>query len=329
MLGVRLLTAMRVYWIQKGLTVEAVRRCEAALAGNVPLPQTLAAALWLTLAQARADLFVPSQTLEAAVEAQKLYSALDDQLGMSRALRSKALAKLQLRRLAEAECDISESLALTRKVAGHREIARGLASVAVFLQVSGRLEEARQALSRVVDMAQDGDERLQWLTSINLAEVEFALGESHHAVARAYENLGSDVLRNNARLRSNQESNLAAYLLAVNREKEARAMAAAAICDARDAGDRGMVAIGLQHAAAILARQSAARAAEILGFVDLVLDPTGYHREHTERFTYELLLQTLRANLSEDEIATHADQGALLTEEQAVQLAQRRPISCG
>jgi predicted ATPase/DNA-binding XRE family transcriptional regulator len=324
-LGVRLLTAMRVYWIQKELTAEAARRSEAALQRNLPLPKELEAALWLTLSTASSELFVPAKTLDASARARQLYEELGDRLGTARSLRGEGIARLQLGQVAEAGRDLDRSLALTRESGPRREVARALVTSAVFLQVGGRLEEARRVLSGVVDLAQDGDERIRWVSSLNLAEVEFALGEVADAITHAYENLESDTLRRNARLRANQESNLTAYLLAAQRHDEARMMATAAIRDARDAGDRGPVAVALQHAAAGLSQQSVERAAELLGFVERALGPTGYQREYTERFTYELLMRTLRARLSEAEIATLVGQGASLTEEQAVQLASLRP----
>jgi predicted ATPase/DNA-binding XRE family transcriptional regulator len=325
--GVRLLTAMRTYLIQSGLAAEAVRRTEAVLERGVPLPKDSEAALWLTLAQARADLFAPAKTLDAAIKARRLYTALGDRLGVARAMRGEGIARLQLGELAQAETAIVGSLTITREIGGRPEVARALATSAVFLQVSGRFEEARQALCDVVDMARDGDERLRWLSAINLAEVEFALGETGNAISRAYENLHSDMLRGNARLRSNQESNLTAYLLAEGEREEASSIAAIAIRDARDAGDSGTVAIALQHAAAVLAQQNPERAAELLGFVEHALSPTGYQREHTERFTYDLLMQTLRDKLPEQQIATLIDQGTSMTEEQAVQLARRKPVT--
>jgi predicted ATPase len=327
--GVRLVVGMRMYALQRGLTVETARRAEAALARGASLPKDLEAGLWLTLSGMRGDLFVPVLAIEASTKARELYAALGDQLGVARALRGEGIGRLQLRELRQAELDLQRSLALSREFGGRRDISRALASVAVSLHVNGRLEEARQALSDVVDMAQDGDDRLLWLSSVNLAEVEFEVGETIDAVARSYENLDSDMLRSNVRLRSNQESNLTAYLLALEQDDEARAMAAATIRDARDGGDTGAVAIGLQHAAAILAQKNVERAAELFGFVESSLAPTGYHREYTERFTYDLLLRRLRAKLSQAQIETLMSQGASMTEEQAIQLARRKSGAVG
>lgn len=149
--------------------------------------------------------------------------------------------------------------------------------------------------------------RLQWLIAVNLADCEFALGDVSAAIAHASDNLATELLRVNVQLRSNQEANLAAYLIAARREHEARRLALEAVRDARDRGDHGMVAIALGHAAATLAREDAARAARLLGYVNHVLETTGFAREYTERATHDLLMERLRASIDDSQIAAFVD----------------------
>ena len=79
----------------------------------------------------------------------------------------------------------------------------------------------------------EGDERVIGVTLINLAENEFALGEAESAVARLEEVLTSRTARKNPRLRGNTKANLAVYLVALDREEEARTAAREAVSEAR------------------------------------------------------------------------------------------------
>ncbi|MGB6986176.1 MAG: helix-turn-helix domain-containing protein [Candidatus Aquilonibacter sp.] len=324
-LGVRLLAGMGNFWLTRGLTAEGAQRAEDGVAVATLLPTALQAALWLTLSRMRGDLFSPSQAEVAATRACELYEKLGDELRLVRALRSRGAASMRLGRLDAAEVDLLRALELSRKVGAQREITRALATVGVFLQVSGRLAEARDMLMQAFATAQDsGDDRLQWLIALNLAECEFALGDIAAAIVHASDNLAREFLRVNVQLRSNQEANLAAYLVAAQREAEARRLALEAVRDARERGDHGMVAIALGHAAATLACEDAARAARLLGYVDHVLEVTGFTREYPERFTRDLLMQRLHESFDDAQIAAFVDLGTHMTEDQALRLAQRK-----
>jgi hypothetical protein len=124
------------------------------------------------------------------------------------------------------------------------------------------------------------------------------------------------------RLRANATANLAVYLLALHRDEEARAMARAAVFDAREAGDGGTAACAIQHLAAMMAHADARTAARLLGYVDGVF-AAGYRRENTERYTHARLLSTLREQLRDEEIGALAREGMAMSELQAARLATR------
>jgi hypothetical protein len=165
-----------------------------------------------------------------------------------------------------------------------------------------------------------GDQRILWVGVINLAEAEFGAGEIESAVRRLEELLAGRTMRKNVRVRANVESNLAIYLIALQREDEARALARAAVRDAREAGDDGIMACAIGTLATLRSRNDPRGAARLNGYVDNVFS-AGYIREYTERFTQELLMERLRQALTGDEIAALAREGSALTESQAVRLA--------
>ncbi|MGC2406291.1 MAG: hypothetical protein WA431_07775, partial [Candidatus Cybelea sp.] len=132
--------------------------------------------------------------------------------------------------------------------------------------------------------------------------------------------LDGRTIRKNTRLRANVKSNLAAYLIALQREDDARALARAAVSDAREAGDNGIMACAIGTLAALRSRSDPRNAARLNGYVDEVFS-AGYIREYTERYTQTLLMERLHQTLSDDEIATLGREGVAMTESQAVRLA--------
>lgn len=325
-LGIRLLDALREFLLNHGFSADSARRAERALQSDGVLTPELEATAWEILSAMRGDLLMPESagSYEAASHSLQLYERLGDLAGQSRALRGRGVALMRLGKFAEAETDLQQALELCKVHGGARDVARTLGSLAVLYEVSGRPEEGRVANLRVLEMVRAaGDERTIWITLMNLAEAEFELGQTASAAARLRELLAGKMARQNVRLRANSEANLAAYLLALDREAEARAIARDAVYDAREAGDAGGLACALGHLAAMIAPQDPADAARLLGYVDSVL-ARGYRRENTERYTHDRLMAVLRDRFSESEIAALGREGAAMNESQAVRLGTRR-----
>ncbi|MBV8373620.1 MAG: helix-turn-helix domain-containing protein [Candidatus Eremiobacteraeota bacterium] len=322
-LGVQLLWQMREFLLLRGFGAEAARRAERALHAAQALPAPVEAMAWETLSAIRGDNLLPTEALEAATRALALYEELGDNAGVARTLRGCGVAYLRLGMFAEAETALQRSLDLTKVSGDWRELARTLGSIAVSLEMTGRLDEARQTSLEVLSMAvHNGDERMSWVSLMNLAETEFVLGEIESAVNRLAELLANKTARKNVRLRAHTKSNLAAYLIALRREGEARAVAREAVFDAREAGDSGILACALGHLAALWAPLDPRNAARLLGYVERVF-ASGYQREHTERYTHEILTNALRQALTETENAALEREGALMSENQAVHLGTR------
>jgi predicted ATPase/DNA-binding XRE family transcriptional regulator len=324
-LGVRLLAGAREVLLLRGLGADAARRAERALRHESELEPRLQAMAWETLAAMRGSLLLPADAFEAAGRALELYKSLDDSAGIALALRTRGVANLRLGRFAEGEADLQRALELSKRYGARRDLLRALGSLGVSFEMTGRLEEGRKTTLEVLEMARnDGDDRLVWVSSMNLGEMEFALGEIESAVSRMEGLLASKMAHQNVRMRANTESNLSAYLIALRREPQAREMARSAVNDAREAGDRGVMACALGHLAALLSRRDPKNAARLLGYVESVF-AGGYSREHTERYTHELLMSSLHEALAADEITALGREGAAMSEAQAVRIATRLP----
>jgi len=306
------------------MSADSARRAERALDGSTPLTKPLQAMAWETIAAMRGDLLLAAKAHEASSRLLELYEDLGDRAGVGRALRGRGVANLRLGDFAQAESDLQRSLELSEAYNDRRGTMRTLGSIAVGYEMTGRLEEGRTASLKVLEMAhREGDERVVGITLMNLAETEFALGEVGSAIRRLEELLTNKATDKNVRLRANTKANLTAYLVAARRDDEACAMGRAAIADARQAGDAGIVACAIQHLALLLSRSGARKAAaKLLGYVDRVF-AQGYRREHTERYTYELLVASLRERLSDEETAALMREGAAMSEVLAIRAAIR------
>lgn len=326
--GATILCGLQEFWIVQGFAAEIARRAQDALRSDGELARMVCGQLWLTLARMRQELFVhPEQTLEAARRAEALFDGTEDRDGVALALRQQAAAHMRLGAFDDARAEFERSIEIYRELGDRRMVARGLGYIASLWQVQGSYERARTTLLDVLDLARAmGDDRMIPTVVMNLAETEFALGDVQSAASRALENLSSEMLRKSCDMLATQESNLSAYLLALGRTREARAMALRSIGDASGS----FPAVPLQHFAATVPGEQAKTAARLLGYVEEVFRRTAFSREHTERFTYERLMTTLRNAMDDACIASCLQEGALMNAEQILHLAREvaEPQSC-
>jgi predicted ATPase len=318
--GARLLFNLQEFWIAAGLAAEASGRAHKLLEMEPDLAPGIHAGLWLTIARMRQELFVhPGLTLEAATNARELYEDYGDSSGLALAIRQQAAAHMRMGSVERAQEEFQQSLQLYRELGDRRMVARGLGYLASLQLVQGDYPQARTTLLDVLQAARaTGDDRMIPTVLMNLAEAEFALGESQAAVERAYENLSSEVMQKTCDMLATQEANLSAYLLAVDRPEEARAMAFASI----DNAEGSFIAVPLQHFAASIAYAHPACASRILGYVEAAFETAAFSRQHTERFTLDYLRAAVRTGLDEETLAEYRNEGAGMSEKQILSLAR-------
>jgi hypothetical protein len=153
----------------------------------------------------------------------------------------------------------------------------------------------------------------------NLAELDFAEGDSDKAISTHDEALALRLKTKNPSGIANAFCNLAAYWLARNDAGKTREYGCQAIYWGREAQTPLLIAYTLQHLAVVGAREGRApNAARLLGYVDETIRKAEFAREPTEKWSYEKLMAALRQHLKDREISALAAEGAGWTEDQAV-----------
>ncbi|MBV8524603.1 MAG: tetratricopeptide repeat protein, partial [Acetobacteraceae bacterium] len=156
----------------------------------------------------------------------------------------------------------------------------------------------------------------------NYAEVEFAdnhpdqalrlVNESLLITSRGKEKTGLAIDLNNS----------AAYHIALGELEEAQEAARSALGWAQPEENAWNAAVALQHLALLATLRGQPRVgARLLGYVNNQFKELGLSREATEEWGYEQLTRVLGKELAPAEIAALNDEGAALTEEQAMQEA--------
>jgi predicted ATPase/DNA-binding winged helix-turn-helix (wHTH) protein len=156
---------------------------------------------------------------------------------------------------------------------------------------------------------------------INLAEIEFNLGETELAIERVSAAIGF--------LRADRLDedlgwalvNIATYLLIAGRPAEAQRAATEALSLVTLVGGF-ILRVCLQQCALLAANAgNLAGAARLLGFVDAGYEAAGERREPTEQRVYDDLTQKLQAGLTPAALQQLAEEGAACTESIAAKAA--------
>jgi tetratricopeptide (TPR) repeat protein len=180
----------------------------------------------------------------------------------------------------------------------------------------GEIDLARRRFSEVARLERPGSEA-HASALLNLGELEFATGHIERARAAARQAENTYAALNSVYLVL-LSSNLAAYAMAGGDVDAARDHLRDAL-DLHNRSHSGWLHMALEnHAllAALLADHE--RAAELVGFTDAAYGSRGEVRQYTERYGSERLIALLREVYSADELARRMNEGACLTQEQAL-----------
>jgi predicted ATPase/transcriptional regulator with XRE-family HTH domain len=211
-----------------------------------------------------------------------------------------------------------------RSNANERVVASALVGMGRVESMRGNAENAaglfREALALAVSREWG---MLADIASLNLAEDEFVLGRPAAALRIAEDALTR--LRRRTRQQSVAHilSNIAAYLIALDRCEEALTRAQEVFRVPRHAREDVIWLYALQHASAAIAlggsRDGAQRvtAARILGFVDAALAAFGARREINEQREYDRAATALREALGPAKYAESVGHGAGWTADEA------------
>jgi predicted ATPase/class 3 adenylate cyclase len=258
-----------------------------------------------------------------ARRAATLFREAGDQVGLGEALAKAGAALETLESTAEAAPYLQEALAVLRPLGPTKQLASCLRSLGVAQYFVANFEGARPLMAQSEAVANSiGDARGLAAVQIAAAELEFAAGNLERAIAVVKSMLdGSD---RNRRQMVLGLTNLASYLLACGRTNEAEQAALEALTEASALGWHAAVIRALEHLALVTALGGNIElAARLLGHGVAFYARGTATREFTELASYKRLSETLATALPPERITQLMSEGALWTQDQAVQEATK------
>ncbi len=260
--------------------------------------------------------------------ARDLYTQLNDPEGIANANVSLGYALTWLGEPQRGEETLMSALETFRELGRRKSIGFALMMLATNHVLQGDTDGARRLREEALaNFKAVGADSLVATCGINLAELEFAEGNTQSALDLAMQALAI-MPPTAARMgESTLRSNMAGYLIALERFDEAQTNAAHALSISLAEEAIGNTLFALQHLAALCARpepdaavnrERMLRAARLSGFVDQEIERMSVVREYTERYTAQHLNKALEAYFAPDELARLRTEGTALTQEQAV-----------
>lgn len=303
-------------WQNAGLAAEGRYWVELALVriSEIEHP-AIAARLQLTL-----GLFSFGEGKHAAAQrATTLYETHGDVRSASRARRVSAQGLYQMGRLDEAAADLAQALTVFRELGDVGNASYCLNQLAIVEARRNEFRAGRALFAQAIAGLKAIEDDAGTAEALgNLAELEFASGDSARALQLVNEALGCPPLGRTA-LVDTWHANAAAYRIALGDVDGARDSARKALRFNRQRGPE-LTPWALQHVALITALDGDTRsAAQLLGYVDARYHELDMEREPTERWSYDRLLALLRESFSNDRIGAWTAQGAGWSKDRAIE----------
>jgi predicted ATPase/class 3 adenylate cyclase len=255
------------------------------------------------------------------------FAELDDQMGMAYAQHILGSSLAQHGRIADGETLLKAALDVSRKRGGLRLTGRTLRRLATARYHAGDHAAAHSLYAEALEIFKAaGAERNVALVATFLAELEFLEGDAETAVRLAGEALASDRELPDQTRAMFTSSNMAAYLIALDRYDEGRNRAREALTLAARQENAVLVATALQHLAACAAlrvveeeaQADKTRAARLIGFVDAHLTELENQREFTEQQEYDRAIAALRETFEQSELERLMAEGQMWSKERAI-----------
>jgi predicted ATPase/class 3 adenylate cyclase len=319
-LGAVIAGSLEQMWYRGGLSVEGRYWIEPALAriSVAENPQT-AAKLWLALAYLSSG----RPKFEAAERAVSLYESAGDDHGAARARVHLAFVLYQMGLLQEASETSGRALATLRKCGDKAGVAGCLYVQGLIAFAKGAKAEARDFYAQALALYKVLGHEINTANLLsNLADLEFSDGHPERAMRLLEEALVIDSRGADTLGVAIDHINSAAYRMALGDVDGARTSAREGLRLSRSCQNAQCIAIALQYLALHAARVGQPQAAaKLLGFVTWKFQELRLEREPTEKWGYETLVSALGEHLSEAEIEKLGAEGAVWSEDQAVEEA--------
>jgi predicted ATPase/DNA-binding winged helix-turn-helix (wHTH) protein len=264
------------------------------------------------------------RALPALRRAVALYRESGEPLDLGRALSFCGLNLARTGRLAEGLDALEEARGQLSATAHPKSLALCLTNLAIARTVAGEFEDARALLdeSLAVGMHSKADFWV-WRARIYKAEVEFAEGQLEEAIAQAREVVSLSRAARRTGLLGHALCNLAGYLIARGDLEEAGAALREGLPLAQESElDAVLLAGGLQHLAAIAARQNRLeRAARLIGYARAFFSSEFEGRSPAKQQIQTRIVETLRGAIPGERLTELMEAGARWSEEEAMSSA--------
>ncbi|HXW77580.1 MAG TPA: tetratricopeptide repeat protein, partial [Candidatus Eremiobacteraceae bacterium] len=320
-LGCKIASRLASYWNASSNEAEGKARIEAAMACLDGIAsKRIIADLWLAKLQITTVGAVSWNSMRQMAEhVLELMRELGDEAGMGFALNQIGETYLRQFEHAKASQYLDESLRLAEKVGIRTRIGAVKGSMARNAHFAGKTDEARVFYAEALSIARAiGNDRLRINVLGNLGEIEFSLGNAERALELGRETLsipGTGYIALN---------NLAEYLAYLGQFDEARSTARKALQVARDAQVSAHTAISIQVLAHVaMVNRDGRLAARLFGYSDATFRRMEVALEPTETTIRDAVLAGLQSALRPDELSRMINEGAALSEDQAVEEALR------
>jgi predicted ATPase len=320
--GARLLAEIRSSWTSLGLDGEGISRNEVYLANLADGDSLLKARLSVVLSSMLSYVGQDIYGFEVASRAVEHARSSDDAATLARALLEYAVGLARRGMLHEADAALTEAEAVPA-VSPNLHLLL-LNRRAYLSQLAGDLAKAASAHELLREELRSlGETRGERYTTLNLAEIEHARGQTANAICVARENLSAARAGNEKLLIARQLTNLAGYLLATDEVIEGSAAAREVIVELFEREPEHLfVTNAIEHLALAYALSGDANKAAVLeGYVASAYARSGFTREFTEQTTYARLTALLCRQLTPQELERLQAEGARLSSGASVAFA--------
>jgi predicted ATPase/DNA-binding winged helix-turn-helix (wHTH) protein len=264
------------------------------------------------------------RALPALHRAVALYRESGEPLDLGRALSFCGLNLARTGGLAEGLAALEEARGQLSAAAHPKSLALCLTNLAIARTVAGEFEVARALLDQSLAVgAHSKADFWVWRARIYKAEVEFAEGQLEEAIAQAREVVSLSRAARRTGLLGHALCNLAGYLIARGDLDEAGAALREGLPLAQESElDAVLLAGGLQHLAAIAARQNRLeRAARLIGYARAFFSSEFEGRSPAKQQIQARIVETLRGAMPGERLTELMEAGARWSEEEAMSSA--------
>jgi tetratricopeptide (TPR) repeat protein len=328
--GQRLVGALRMVWIALA-PLEGCRWIDLALSLiDEATPANVVARIRHARALAASRLSETETEFTISQKALALYRDLGDELGIALCQTQLGSALRRLGRAEDAESVLLEALARLRHLDARRALAYTLRVISHVYAGNGDFSSARRHLAESVAIYKgfEAYRMAAFAISSDLAPVELTAGNAELALGHASDALPILKACNDMHSIADVLNIMSACLVSLDRYDAAEAHARESLILSSELNYSFGVVASLHRLAAVSALrtqgacepglESCARGAVVFGFVDARFADLGSPRETFDRQEYERALAALRGSIGPNQLAKLMNEGATMSEEQAV-----------